>query len=237
MGFTLGHLFVSHTWARALVDGSAGGCGIGRAAGPVRRRRHGGLGGLLSALLGFPDVAAARRTGGGRNRRRQCRLHPGVVDATLTVVQRRLLGSGVPSAPARGRRRCWAQRVAGHRRLQSIAPLRSGASLRHRYAHGRHFGASRVAHGFSALRIVAAAPLVPLILAWRAARRALPAPEHRRRFLLALPLFLVLAVGVGRRRSARRARRSRQPLELTASEASSQTNQHKTERRCWPNLH
>jgi hypothetical protein len=68
-----------------------------------------------------------------------------------------------------------------------------GCSVRHRYAHGRHFGASRVTHGSSRLRVIAAAPLVPLILAWRAARRALPAPEHRRRFLLALPLFLVLA--------------------------------------------
>jgi hypothetical protein len=50
-----------------------------------------------------------------------------------------------------------------------------------------------VAHGSSALRIVVAAPFVPLILVWRAAWRALREREHRKRFLLALPLFLALA--------------------------------------------
>jgi glycosyltransferase involved in cell wall biosynthesis len=66
--------------------------------------------------------------------------------------------------------------------------------LRHRFAHGRHFGASRVSSGAaSRWRIAAASPTVPALLAARAARRVLPVPEHRLRLLTALPGFVVLA--------------------------------------------
>jgi glycosyl transferase family 2 len=64
----------------------------------------------------------------------------------------------------------------------------------HRFHHGRHAGAWRVAHDArSAARIVAAAPVVPLALALRTWRRVRSASNHRSRFLRALPAFLVLA--------------------------------------------
>jgi hypothetical protein len=66
--------------------------------------------------------------------------------------------------------------------------------LRHRFAHGREFAGARIRNaGMSPIRIVAAAPLVPLVLAARAARTALPLRDHRFRFLRSLPLLLLLA--------------------------------------------
>jgi hypothetical protein len=66
--------------------------------------------------------------------------------------------------------------------------------VRHRFAHGRHFGASRVRAGTRRRwQVLAAAPLVPALLALRVARRVLPLPNHRWRFLAGLPLFVALA--------------------------------------------
>jgi hypothetical protein len=65
---------------------------------------------------------------------------------------------------------------------------------RSRFAHGRHCGAGRVSRGErQAWQIVAAAPLVPFVLASRIARRVLRLPGHRLRFLGALPSLLTLA--------------------------------------------
>jgi hypothetical protein len=64
----------------------------------------------------------------------------------------------------------------------------------HRFAHGRHSGSWRVRTGASSVaRSVLAAPLVPLILTVRTARRVLRGKGHRSRFLGSLPIFLVLA--------------------------------------------
>jgi hypothetical protein len=64
---------------------------------------------------------------------------------------------------------------------------------RHRFAHGRLFGASRVAGGESRMKIVLASPLVPFMLAVRIGRRVMRIARYRVRFLLVLPLILVLA--------------------------------------------
>ena len=64
----------------------------------------------------------------------------------------------------------------------------------HRFAHGRHSGSWRVKTGASSvIRSVVAAPLVPLILATRTARRVLRLEGHRARFAASLPVFLLLA--------------------------------------------
>jgi hypothetical protein len=64
----------------------------------------------------------------------------------------------------------------------------------HRFAHGRHFGAWRVAGGtVSRTRAILATPLVPLVLVARAIRRVWPHPAHRGRFALSAPAFLFLA--------------------------------------------
>jgi hypothetical protein len=65
---------------------------------------------------------------------------------------------------------------------------------RHRFAHGRHFGSGRVHRGGrSPWLIVGGAPIVPLLLAWRAYRRVGRLATHRWRFLRGLPWFFLLA--------------------------------------------
>lgn len=71
-----------------------------------------------------------------------------------------------------------------------------GTIVAHRYAHGRDFGRWRVVEaGQSRLRVTAAAPLVPLVLALRTLRRVGRRPGLVVRFVVALPFFLVLAAG------------------------------------------
>ena len=65
--------------------------------------------------------------------------------------------------------------------------------MRHRFAHGRHFGTSRVKGGTRrAWQILLAAPLVPFVLAARAGRRAFGGAAPWR-FAAAMPWFLALA--------------------------------------------
>jgi hypothetical protein len=67
-------------------------------------------------------------------------------------------------------------------------------NLRRRFVHGRHFGATRKAdRGESSLRIALASPLVPFILFARAARRAWPDRQYRRRVVTSAPAFAVLS--------------------------------------------
>ena len=83
--------------------------------------------------------------------------------------------------------------AAATARLGRSFPLMTIAA--HRFAHGRHSGSWRVWTGTSsAVRSVLAAPLVPLVLAVRIARRVLRVRGHRLRFIASMPVFLLLAV-------------------------------------------
>ncbi|MEO8577998.1 MAG: hypothetical protein ABI556_14915, partial [Gemmatimonadales bacterium] len=64
----------------------------------------------------------------------------------------------------------------------------------HRFSHGRLFGKSRVANdGESRLKIVAGSTAVPFLLAARAARRVMGSAAYRTKYLVALPITLVIA--------------------------------------------
>lgn len=64
----------------------------------------------------------------------------------------------------------------------------------HRFEHGRLFGHSRAtSRGESPIRIAFAAPLVPLVLIARAARRTWPRKEYRAKLAGSLPAFMWLA--------------------------------------------
>lgn len=77
-------------------------------------------------------------------------------------------------------------------RFGPSAPL--GSLARQRFAHGRHSGAWRIHTGVrAAWQILAAAPIVPLVLTARIAVRVLSRRADRARFLAALPALLVLA--------------------------------------------
>ena len=65
---------------------------------------------------------------------------------------------------------------------------------RHRFAHGRHFGAWRVREaGTSATRIAVFAPLVAFVLLARSARRAMSSVGELAHFVMGAPLILWLA--------------------------------------------
>jgi glycosyltransferase involved in cell wall biosynthesis len=64
---------------------------------------------------------------------------------------------------------------------------------RHRFLHGRHFGAWRVARRRSdAARVIIGGPFVPLVLFQRIARRAWKSGADQKRFISASPLILRL---------------------------------------------
>ena len=68
------------------------------------------------------------------------------------------------------------------------------ANARRRFVHGKHFGASRRAdRGESSMRIALASPLVPFVLFARAARRAWPNKQYRRKLITSAPAFAVLS--------------------------------------------
>jgi glycosyltransferase involved in cell wall biosynthesis len=188
--FTIGHVIVPPEWLAALLEGLKHAEGVGGpltlapASGPVdwavfylrysaflpHQLPEGHLEGEIAG-----DNAAYRR-------RALEAEDDSLVDGFWEVeFHRRLRRAGGRLA---GRGRAAVQ-------FTYSAPL--ACIARHRFDHGRHFGAQRVAHGASALRVAAAAPLVPLVLALRAARRVLPARSYRTRFIASLPVFLALA--------------------------------------------
>jgi hypothetical protein len=67
-------------------------------------------------------------------------------------------------------------------------------AVRHRFAHGRHFGAWRAGECHRPRwQIVVAAPAVPFLLGFRAASRVMRSAPDRWSFVFALPAFLVVA--------------------------------------------
>jgi hypothetical protein len=190
VAFTIGHVSVTRTWAHALVNGLEHAAGVG---GPLVLARDAGIVDWAVFYLRYsaflpsqlPDGSVAGEIAGDNaayTRTALARHASTLADGFWEVEFHRHLRADGASLGAT---------------TQATAAFNGSSPFwciaRHRYQHGRHFGASRMAHGSSALRIVAAAPLVPLVLAWRAARRVWREREHRRRFLLAMPLFLTLA--------------------------------------------
>jgi glycosyltransferase involved in cell wall biosynthesis len=83
--------------------------------------------------------------------------------------------------------------------MSSAAPVTFGHAItldtisRHRFLHGRHFGAWRVARRRSdAARVIIGGPFVPLVLFQRIARRVWKSGAYRKRFISASPLILRL---------------------------------------------
>jgi len=195
VAFTTGHCVVSESWARALLAGIDGGAsGVSGALVPSSEsgvvdhalfylRYSAFLGAGERGEEGAPEIpgdnaayssdALARHAasfGGGFwevDFHRRLRVEN--TGARLVFVQGARAEFG-PSAP-----------------FMSLA--------RQRFAHGCHSGAWRASTGARSLpQIVLAAPLVPLVLVGRIARRVLSQPAHRSRFLIALPVTLALAV-------------------------------------------
>jgi hypothetical protein len=190
VAFTIGQVCVTPTWASAMVAGVVDDTALG---GPlilsdrtqvkdcaVFYLRYSAM--LPSQLPEGPVLGEIAGDNAGYTRSALSRHAASLSDGFWEVdFHRRMRAEG-------GSLRASPQAEAA---LIGSAPL--WCLLRHRYAHGRHFAASRVADGMHVMRIVAAAPFVPLVLAFRAARRTFADLHHRRRFIVALPLFLLLA--------------------------------------------
>jgi glycosyltransferase involved in cell wall biosynthesis len=191
VAFTTGHCLVSAGWAAALTEaldrgatGAGGPLVIGEGTGlldwAVFYLRYAGVmphmlggGGMVQEIAG--DNAAYRREALDRHRATFARGF-WEVDFHRLV---RADGGWLAAAP---------QAVIAFSRSFPARTI-----LRHRFAHGRQFCAVRVGGGTRrAWEIVLAAPLVPFVLAGRAAIRAARGPAPWR-FIAALPWFLPLA--------------------------------------------
>jgi len=189
VAFTLGQCLVSQEWASALVEaleqGAAG------AGGPLVMASGGRPLDWAIFYLRYsafsPDAFGSGRTEGeiaGDNaayRREILDRHAATFGEGFWEVDfhRRVRAGGG-----------WLAAVP--RALVEFAGLsRASTIVGQRFAHGRHSGASR-ARTHWRIRLIIAAPLVPFVLAMRAAAR-IRRREDRWRFLAALPWFLVLA--------------------------------------------
>lgn len=192
VAFTTGHCLVSPAWARSLREAiEAGAAGAG---GPLLLARDSGPLDWAAFYLRYsafmPEIIGAGPV-------------EGEIAGDNAAYEREALDRHAASF-ARG---FW--EIEFHRRLRAdgrritavpAAVVEFGRSfpmatiLRHRFAHARRFGAGRVGDGTrAAWQILAAAPLVPLVLAGRAGSRVFRTARGRWRFIASLPWFLVLA--------------------------------------------
>ncbi len=189
VAFTIAQCVVSPGWAARMVSGMTE--GVGGAGGALALASRTPRCTWALYFLRYSNFLEERWTPGpiagdiaGDNAiyRRSDLLAPGVcppggfweVDVHRRLRQRGLTLVAVADAAA--------TLVGAH------APRRI---VRERFRHGRHFGAWRADSTARRVRIIAAAPLVPLVLAVRIARRIWPFPHHRIRFIAALPWLVV----------------------------------------------
>jgi len=192
VAFTTAHFLVERSWARALLSGiEAGATGasgflaLAKGTGPVDWAifylRY-------SAFLGRDgaDIGAVDEIPGDNAAYRRDALdrHAASFSEGFWEVEfhRLIRPEGARLTFVRGAE-------AGFRPSASLISF-----ARQRFGHGCHFGAWRVKMRIRRpWQIAAAAPLVPILLTARIARRVLGRRSERGRFLVALPALLVLA--------------------------------------------
>ncbi|HET9799366.1 MAG TPA: glycosyltransferase, partial [Gemmatimonadaceae bacterium] len=189
VAFTIGQCVVSQGWAGALLAGlRAGAVGVG---GPLELRRGSSATARAtfylrySAWLSMPSGQALEIAGDNaaydhaalREVRSEADESFWEVEAHARL---RALGRTLEVSP---------HAVAWFTDSTGLAEMAA-----RRFAHGRHSGAFRVRNGVRPRwQVVVGAPLVPLVLLARVARRVARAPGHASGFLSSLGAFLVLA--------------------------------------------
>ena len=191
VAFTTGHCLVSPGWATALtraIDGGASGAGgplvIGAGTRPldwaIYYLRYSGV---MPQTIGAGRIAGEIAGDNAAYSRPALDRHAATFQHGFWEIDvHRLLradGGWLEAVPAAT--------------IAFTNSFPAATIVRHRFAHGRHFGASRVQGGTRAWwQIALTAPLVPFVLAARAAGRLRHAGPPWR-FVAALPWFLVLA--------------------------------------------
>lgn len=192
VAFTIAPCRVSPTWARALIDAvGAGATGVG---GPLDLSDDTGpiewatfylrYSAFVSEQFGDGPVAGEIAGDNAAYAATALRRHEDAFAAGFWEIEfHRLIRAEGGALVADSRATAFYR--GGTPYLKLVA---------HRFAHGRQFGASRVASGTRSVWVsVLLAPAVPFVLALRAGRRLLPVPRHRTRFVLALPALIGLA--------------------------------------------
>ncbi|HEX2723363.1 MAG TPA: hypothetical protein VHM24_10615, partial [Gemmatimonadaceae bacterium] len=190
VAFTTGHCFVSSEWgSRLLAPIATGAAGAG---GPLRLVPHATLVDAAIFFLrysafieGKPDGAVDDIAGDNAAYARGS-IPPGTWTRENGFwerdVNRAIRHSGGSLAWVDGA-------VAGFG-----DSFRFGSICRHRFEHGRLFGHARVANdGESCAKIVLGSVLVPIVLCLRAGRRTVGRAAYRGKFLVALPITMIIA--------------------------------------------
>lgn len=189
VAFTLAQCLVDIGWARALLDGiSSGAVGVGGRLGV--RPGTGATGRATfylrySAWLATPDGPAHEIPGDNAAYEHQALRAVGEA-----------AGGSFWEVEAHARFRTLGRALIVHPGATALftdeTPL--GTMAARRFAHGRHSGAFRVRSGIrTRWQMVLGAPLVPVVLFVRVARRVTRAPGHMLGFVSSLGAFLVLA--------------------------------------------
>lgn len=190
VAFTTGHCIVERSWAPALVSAIANGAAA--AGGPLRLEDNASA---LDAAIFFLRYSSFIEGKPG-----------GPVD-DIAGDNAAYSRSGIPDASWSREGGFWERDV--NRRIReeckSLVWVADAVSefghsfsfssiCHHRFSHGRLFGRSRVANeGESRLKIVVGSVAVPFLLALRAGRRVMGIAAYRTKYLVALPLTLVIA--------------------------------------------
>lgn len=192
VALSTGHCVVPRGWATALVEAladGAGGAGAGLVLRPEARAVDRAVfflryGGFLAQTQGsrrrVEDIPGDNAAYHGDALRDFVERHPAGFWELEYHAELAAAGSELVAVPAA---------AVGFGRAFPF-----GTILRHRFVHGRHFGATRASAGGRArLRVLLPAPLVPFVLLARNARGAFAVPGYGRAFLTALPPFLALS--------------------------------------------
>ena len=190
VAFTTGHCFVARNWAAGLT--SAIDRGVAAAGGPLSLHADASI---LDAAIFFLRYSA-------------------FIEGKSAMVANDIAGDNAAYSRIDIPDQSWSRELGFWEHDVNRALLASGKSLAwvdsavaefgrsfsfrsicsHRFSHGRLFGRSRIANdGENRLKIVVGSALVPFVLAARAGSRVLGSPAYRIRFILALPLILVIA--------------------------------------------
>ena len=189
VAFTIAQCTVDAGWARSLLDGIAGGAvGVGGRLEVRQGTRAPGRATFYlrySAWLAAPDGPVSEIPGDNAAYEQQ---------ALRSV--RDSVGGPFWEVEAHARFRALGRALVVHPGATAWftdeTPL--GTLAARRFAHGRHSGAFRVQSGVrTRWQMVLGAPLVPLVLMLRVARRVARAPGHVLGFVSSLGAFLVLA--------------------------------------------
>jgi hypothetical protein len=189
VAFTIGQCIVGRGWARAMLDGvRSGAVGVGGRIDVRPGTRATGRATFYlrySAWLGVPDGRANEIA--GDNAAYDHEALRGVRDSA---------GDAFWEVEAHARFRALGKTLIVDPGATAWFTDRTGLGTMaaRRFVHGRHSGSFRVKSGVrTRWQMVLGAPLVPLVLLIRVARRVARAPGHAVGFLTAVGAFLVLA--------------------------------------------